>query len=192
MAITSTTSTRMGSTSTVTVTTDLTGLVYFHWYIDGEYVGMSQSSTGSSSRTFAVDPDGQLYLEVQDTTDAAYDPIDNAPAGYPARRTLEWIRSFPLAANPIAHYRIEQSKNANPYTTLALVAHDERKWSYRFVVTGLTDLAYYQFRIVPVGANGNDGDALVLSREQMVRHPDAPNFSATFNAGARTVTIGAA
>ena len=55
----------------------------------------------------------------------------------------------------------------------------------------LEDSATHQFRVTPIGANGNNGTAknfVVL----MVRIPDPPRVSYSYSAGSGVVTIAAA
>lgn len=186
MSITSTSTVRQGNTTTVSVTTGLSGLVYFHWYVDGEYVGSSASTGGRSSRSFIVGPGFQSVVDVLDTNDRDFDPYANAPDSYPARRTLQWVRS---TSSDVRHYRVEQLVDLGDWESIGVVQDDPARWSYTFVVSGLTDLSFYSWRVIPVGENGNDGDMLILNEEYIVRTPDAPDFTATFSAGTSKVTF---
>lgn len=186
MSITSTSTIRQGGTTTVSVTTDLSGTVYFHWYVDGEYVGGTSATGGGSSWTFSLGQGFQSQIDVLDTIDPAFDAYANAPTAYPARKTLQWVRSETTTTR---HYRVEQLVDLGDWESIGLVPHDPARWSYTFVVSGLTDLADYSWRVIPVGSNGVDGDMLILNEEQIVRTPDAPDFTATFDSGTDTVAF---
>jgi len=185
MAITSYTQQRLGNATVVTVVSDLGGTVYYHWYVDGALV----ASTEVPTWTFFCEANEQFRVEVNDTTDPDYDPVANAPAGYPPRRTLEWVRSLDATVD---RYRVEQRLDAGSWTTVGLVPVDGTLWAYRFLTPRLTDLGSYEWRVVPVDAAGNDGTAIALDAETVVRTPDAPDFTATFDSGTTTVAFAAA
>lgn len=185
MAITSTTTTRLGHVTTVTVISNLTPPVWYHWYVDGSWVGR----TSSGSRQFWLADGEQARIEVADTTNPDYDPIANAPVDYPAVRTLWWLRSLETG---IVEYLIEQKIGAGAWTEIARVRADETRWAYRYLTDRLTDLTTYEWRVSGVDAAGNLGTTLSVGSELIVRRPEVPNFTATFNAGPTTVTFAAA
>lgn len=154
---------------------------YYHWYLEGSWLGVTR--TGEFS--LVVEDGEQAYIVCQDTTDPAYDPIANAPSGYPARRTLSWVAS---ADSDIDYYRVEQNKDAGGWTSLGTV-QDDGSWYYSFTTARLADLSSYQFRVVPVDEAGNDGTAITWSADTIVRRPDAVDFDVTFNSPATTVTF---
>lgn len=177
--------TRLGNVTEVTVTTQLLEAVTYHWYLDGVYMGATTGPTFS----FFVEDDEQAVIEVIDDPGNDFDPILQAPAHYPARYTLWWIRSLD---SDVDHYRVEQNKDAGGWETLELVPHDDDRWDY-WVLTGrLTDLSTYQWRVYPVDAAGNDGTVLTLQGGKCVRTPDAVNFTATFDDGTTKITFFAA
>jgi len=182
MAITAYTLTRLGEVTTVTVTSDLAGTIYYHWYTDGCYVGGGQSA----SRSFYLGLSDQTRVEVVDTNDADFDPVAGAPAGWPARRTLWWVRSIEA---DVASYRVEQKLGAGDWSTLAIVHDRPEAWDYAVMTDRLDDLSDYTWRVVPVDAAGNDGTPFTIGPEQIVRTPDAPNFTITFDAGTTKVTF---
>jgi len=171
---------RSGNVVTVKVTSDLAD-PYYHWYVEGSWVGM----TRTGRITLTLEDGAQEFIVCQDTTSESYDPVANAPAGYPSRRTLVWTAS---ADSDTDHYRVEQNKDAAGWEELGTVADDGR-WEFRYVTGRLTDLSSYQFRIVPVDAAGNDGSATTFDAETIVRRPDAVDFDVTFNSPATTVTF---
>ncbi len=85
----------------VTATSDLSGLVYYHWYRDGAYV----ATTTAGNMEFRLEAGDQARIEVFDTNDPDYDPAANTPDEYPARRTLWWLRSL---SSDVDHYRVEE------------------------------------------------------------------------------------
>ncbi len=194
MSITSLTSARSGNTTTLTAVSSLTppsspGAIYFHWYLDGSYVGVSSSGTTTGVRTFVVPPTEQVHVDVLDTIDPDFDPIANAPAGFPAVRTLAWIRSVGAT---VASYRLEQSISGGAWSSIGTASDDPRRWEFTFLTAALNDLTQYGFRAVPVDVYGNDGTPVTLAAELIVRTPNAPAFTATFDAGTSKVTLAAA
>lgn len=178
--------TRAGQTTTVRVTSNLAGTVFYHWYLDGAWIGR----TTSPEKSFVLDLSDQARVDVVDVNDPDFDPLKNPPAGYPARRSLFFLRS---TDEDVETYRVEQQKDGGAWTTVAILHHDPRAWSYQVLTDRLPDLSSYSWRVIPVDRAGNDGTALSLgSAEKVVRTPDAPNFTATFNAGATTVTFAVA
>jgi len=182
MTITGYQLTRLGEVTTVTVTSDLAGTIYYHWYCDGCYVGGGRSAT----RSFYLGLSDQTRVEVIDTNDAAFDPVTGAPAGWPARRTLWWVRS---TAADVARYRVEQKKAAGEWSTLAIVHDRPDTWDYAVITDRLDDLSDYTWQVVPIDAAGNDGTPITIGPERIVRTPDAPNFQITFDAGTTKVTF---
>lgn len=174
MAITGYNVRRHGRMVIVTATSGLAGAVYYHWYLDGIYMGMSTNGRW----TVYLDVDEQARIVCQDTNDADYDPIANATDGYPARRTLEWYKSVDT---DVSHYRVEQNEDAGGWTELGTVAHEATRWQYTYLTRRLTDLASYQWRVIPVDLAGNDGTALTIATEKVVRTPDAPNYTVTYD-----------
>lgn len=170
MALTSETVKRDSRQTTVTVVSDLASPVFYHWYIDGQYMGF----TTSGVRTFYM-PDGdQARIQVNDTTDADYDPIANAPAGYPARRLISWDRSLD---DSVGYYRAEQKLGAGAWVQIGIVNRVREQWSYSLLTPRLTDLSAYTWQVVPVDKFGNDGTVLTIGPETIVRTPDAPDFT---------------
>ncbi len=181
MAITSLTQQRNGNVVTLTAVSGLSGTVYFHWYSDGVYLG----KTLTGVYALLVDVDDQARIDVTDTNNAAYDPIANAPAGYPARRLLWFIRS---TDSDVGSYRIEMTKDAEAAVDIGAIQQAD-EWSHAFLTARLVDLSSYAFAFYPVDAAGNEGTALSLSAETLVRTPDAPDFDIAFDEGTTRVTF---
>jgi hypothetical protein len=185
MSVTLTT-VRFGNVTTVTAASTLSGIVYYHWYLDGVYVATSVES----SHSFWLGTGEQIRIEVTDTLDPDYDPIANAPAGWPARKAITWARSLDT---DVAEYRVEQQKDSGSWTTVGIIPHDATKWSYSLLSGRLTDLSSYYWRVYPVDAAGNDGTAITpVKGKDLVRRPDAPNFTISFDDGTTKVTFTAA
>ena len=176
--------TLIGNLVSVTVTSDLSGTVYYHWYVDGTWV----ASTTAASYAFRLAVGDQVQIEVIDTTDAAFDPVAGAPAGYPARSTLWWIRVLDADVDG-GQYRIEQKQDAGDWTVVGQVAAEAGRWDYSFLTPRLVDLADYTWRIVPVDRAGNDGTPIVRGPRKIVRRPDAPRFAIAFDEGTLRVTF---
>lgn len=185
MAITSLTQTRSGSGTTVSAVSSLSGTVFFHWYADGNYLGMSTSG----SWTLFLDTDTQRRIDVVDTTDPAFDPFAAPPTGFPAFVTLFFVRSI---ASDVAGYRIEQIRTTfgSVATDIAFVPQGLNEWSHLVVTPRLDDLIEYDWKIYAIDRAGNENSTpLALKRRTIVRTPDAPRFSVAFDPGSTKVTF---
>ena len=185
MSITSIETTRFGNVTHVVATSDLGGTVYFHWYVDGAWLGMS---LGGEWDLFLPLGD-QARVECIDTNDADFDAIAGAPAGWPARRTLWWVRSL---AEDCDQYRVEQKLGAGDWSTVAIVHQEPNRWEFSVLTDRLDDLADYTWRIVPVDLAGNDGTPIEIGPERIVRTPDSPNYTISFDTETTKVTFTAA
>lgn len=132
-------------------------------------------TTPAESRTFTVSAGEQLVVEVLDAAD------ERPEAAFPGRLTLGWYR-----VADAAKYRIDEYIGGN-WTQRASI-DDTGIGYYQWKTRFLEDSQTHQFRIVPVGNNGNDGDALAFS-VLMVRHPDPPSASFSYSSATGTVTI---
>ena len=182
MSITGYVTSRSGNIITVMASSDLSGTIYYHWYLDGVLVASSQSATYSVYLPIGE----QAILDVIDTNDADYDAVGNAPEGHPARRVLWWTRTLDPEA---ALYRIDQQKDGGAWTEVGSQPQDNSAWEYTFMTEKLTDLSTYSWRIVFVDAVGNDGYYLETLPEKIVRTPDAPDYTISFDAGTTKVTF---
>ena len=179
--ITSYTTSRSGNTTRVTVISSLSGLVYYFWYQDGAYV----ATTTIPHMAFVLQAGQQAKIVCIDQNTST---PPAAPDGYPARRKLFWIR----AAGSIARYRVDQQENGGAWSTLGYVTPKYNQWSYSFTTPTLDDLATYNWRIVPLDSAGNAGTPLTIATETIVRTPDSPDFSISYNPSTSKVTFGAA
>lgn len=169
----------------VTVTSDLAGTVYFHWYVDGAFAGV----TTAAARTFHVAAGGQARIDVFDAAEPVADPFAAAPAAYPRHRTVWWVRSL---ATDVAWYRVDEQQDGGDWAAIARVPHDEATWSYHVLTDRLTDLASYAWRVVPVDAAGNDGTPVAADALTVVGRPDAPNVTVAFDDDTQKATFAAA
>ncbi len=168
--------------TTVTVTSDRPATVYFHWYVDGVFI----ASTRSPTRSFRLSQGEQLRIEVRATSDPDYDPLSDPPLGWPARRSLWWVRS---TDSSVSYYRVDQKLGAGDWETLRIVPQVADQWAYSLLSDRLDDLSTYTWRVIPVDAAGNDGSAVTIGAELIVRTPDGPDFTATFDSGTTKVTF---
>lgn len=183
MTITSQTYTPLGNIIQVDVVSDLTD-PSFYWYLDGIYTG----STVEPRKSFYVSAGEQAEIVVLDSVDPAFDPIASAPTAFPARRSLQWVRSVDA---DVEFYRVKQQREAEGFLTIAEVPAVAGRWLYSLLSPRLDDLTNYTWEVVPVDAAGNEGTAQTIGPELVVRKPDAPDFTATFNPGPDTVTFAA-
>ena len=184
MTVTAYNVTRLGNLSVVEVTSDLAGSIWFFWYLDGCYVARTTAPT----YTFEIPTGDQARVECLDSNDAEFDPVANAPDAYPPRRSLWWVRSV----EAVDHYRLEQNADGAGWSIMARVWPRPGQWDFSYLTGRLTDLASYQWRVVPVDAAGNDGTPLELDAHTVVRTPDAPAFAIAFDEDTTEVTISAA
>lgn len=181
MTITSEKTTKSGGMTTVTVVSDLSGTIYYHWYIDGSFVGQTQHGT----LAIYLAPEDQVRIEAIDTNDVDFDSVANAPQGFPARRTLFWTHSVDV--DPV-RYVVQQEKDSGGMVTIGELLAG-LVWSFVFLTPRLDDLANYVWQLIPVDALGNNGTTLIIGFETVVRTPDAPEFTAAFNPGPKDVTF---
>lgn len=177
---------RQGNAVLVTADSNLgpDGKVWYHWYVDGSYI----ASTTDNSHYIFLQADEQAQIEVVDTMDPDFDPVANAPIGYPARKTIFWYRSM---ESDIDYYRVDQKEGAGDWTEIGRVPHDDSPWHYSLLTPRLTDLTAYQWRVMPVDQAGNDGTATTYDAETVVRTPDAPDFTQTYDEDTDKITFAA-
>lgn len=173
---------REGDRTEVTVTSDLAGTVFFHWYVDTQYVGGGEATT----RLFHTPRGTQIQIEVLDTNDPDFDPAANRPTAQCSRRTIFWYRSLDA---DIDSYRVEeQIFPGGSWTDIAQVPADG-SWTYAVETFELQDLTLYGWRVAAVDTAGNSGPPMGFPLEQVIRRPDAPDFAATYDGGTQRVTF---
>jgi len=171
---------RIGEFTEVSITTSLAEAEWYHWYLDGGYVGRP----AGPPKTVSVPTGDQLRVECIPTADADFDPVANAPEGYPARRTLWWTRSLDA---DVAYYRVEQQADGGEWSVLAEVPPEADQWGFSLLTGRLDDLKEYAWRITPIDLSGNEGVPILIGPELVVRTPNAPAFSVEFQSETQTV-----
>ena len=151
-------------------------------------------SSSLPTPTFWVYRDGELATITQQTSillfaeagesvviDVVDDEDDVLPVVFPGRATLSWT-----AVANAAGYRVEEYIGAAWVVRTTVYDRGEAcfTWSSRCLEDGAT----HQFRVVPVGANGNDGTPLTFSL-LMARHPDVPDVDWSYDDGTGVATI---
>lgn len=180
MAIISESVTRIGEISLLEMTSDLSGTIYYHWYREGAWVGM----TTEPRKHFRLEPGDEERIICQDTNDAAYDPVANAPAGYPARRSVFWTQS---SVGNVRTFKVQEKKAAGSWTDRATIRG--HAWAYDWLSARLDDLTDYAHRVLGVDAAGNDGPPVAMDAARVVRRPDSLAFDIAYSAGTNRVTF---
>lgn len=181
MTISSLTYQRSGTVTRAIATSTLVGAL-FVWFLDGSWVG----TTGTGTKDFVLQVGDFVRLEVIDTTNPAFDVVANAPAGFPARRSLWWVRSSDA---DVDRYLVEQSKDGGAYAAVAIVPQTVDAWALGWRSGRLVDLSSYAWRITPFDVAGNAGTPLVIGPETIVRRPDPPAFVVTAAGGHVTFAV---
>lgn len=187
-----------GFLTLVTVVSNLSAPVYYNWFQDGEFLSQTLNAP---EFTFFVAADQQTNIVCVDSNyatlsdfsddfndDFGWDMSIAGVPGFPSTRTLEFVRSLDPT---IASYEIQQAENGGSWDTIGFVADDPSRWSFSFVTAPLDDLAFYAWRVVPIGQTGNAGTSVSIAAETIVRTPDAPAFSVTLN-GSQELVFAAA
>ena len=151
-------------------------------YRDGRLI----ATTTAQSITITVAAGSETpVIEVLD------DAADLPAAGFPGRALLAWFRS---ATGSLNHFRVEEYVGAawtlrrklrDPGSTINAAGYFT--WKSRW----LEDVTTHQFRVIPVGDNGNQGSAMTFA-VFVVRHPDPPSVTVAWDSGTAKVTITAA
>jgi hypothetical protein len=106
-----------------------------------------------------------------------------------ARRRIWWVRS--LDPDAVA-YRVEQRKDYGSWTILDVVKADAGTWQYELLSERLDDGHTYSWRVTALDELGNDGAALDIGPERIVRTPTPPTFAVTYDGDTQCVTFEAA
>lgn len=146
----------------------------FRVFRNGRKVG----KTKDTAWTFSVAPGESPVIEVTDD--------GSAPARvFPRRVLLTWFGTDP----DVDHYRVDKKVSGSWEEKGRVRRRDGVYYDWRSA--WLADDTVHEFRVVPVGKNGNDGPALTWS-VLMVGYPDPPDVSYDYDAGTGKVTISAA
>jgi hypothetical protein len=140
-------------------------------YVDGVHVKTTYQ------RRYPLHVDTEL--PVVDVLTAEEDPtLEDARS---ARIILTWWPS-PLAVI----YRVEQYIDYM-WVTLAEIP-DRGEAFFEFVTEPLADDTQHQFKVIPIHASGAEKPELLITH-QMVRAPDPPDVTVTYQDGSGKVTI---
>ena len=156
-----------------TWSSDLGGTPTFYLYLDG----VLMYPTTETALDIYVSSGESVTLQVFD------DAADSPDEIYSGRVTLGWQ---PIAG--VDYYQIEEYV-ASVWTVRQKISENGSPW-YSWRSRYLEDVTVHQFRIIPVGTNGNEGTPATFY-VLMVRNPDAPALSFVFDTGTDKITIDA-
>jgi hypothetical protein len=164
----------MTGPSTFRLTWDSTGADTYYLWRDGELVG----TTGLL----------EWYVQTADSEPAIVQVFDQAtdvpgPA-YPSQIVLCWDET-----PDTAYYRVERW-SGSAWVELTRV-EDTHQGAYLWRSEVLADGTAYQYRVTAIGTNGQAGDSLEM-HGMLVRHPDPPAVTWTYDPDTGTVEIAAA
>lgn len=169
MAITYLTPVRQGFQWLFQWASDLASPTYYVW-LNGEYL----METLETSYLIYIAPGDDLQFSVFDSSAAV------PPEHFPSRLTLRW-----MGRDGAQMYRVEQYVNGE-WLPRGLVP-----WRlpnvYHYQTARLDDVTEYQYRAVPLDAQGRAGTALTFTVE-MVRYPDPPAQTIDFTGGELVIT----
>lgn len=144
--------------------------------------------------TFYVYVDGALYLTTMDTetivtVDEGEVPIIEVLDDEDAIPTLAWPSRLTLCwyAEPDTGYYQVQEYVDEDWIARGNVS-DRGEGYFKWQSRVLEDVTSHQFRIIPVGTNGNEGTARTFVC-LMVRHPTPPDVSYAYSDSTHTVSI---
>lgn len=157
-------------------------LIYYFWFIDGEFV----TSTRSPEFSFYTLSNDEVAVFCVDDCSPNLDTDMFKPDEYPRRKVIYFTRSYEAG---VKEYRIRQKKSGGSWVVIGWVIHKEDEHEYYIVTDPLDDLSAYEFDITPYDIPGNPGTAKSISSKTHVRMPDSPVFVKTYNTTPDTVTI---
>jgi hypothetical protein len=176
MTVTMNPAKRMGGNSWwLSWSSDLTDPTFYIYDLSGNGL---LSTTKETGMLVICEAGESRVIEVRDAVWA------NVPRGFPGRLDLFWY-----ATADTAHYRIEEYVGSAWALVGKQTDDGAGHWTWR--TRFLEDITTHQFRIVPVGTNGNSGTAKTWS-VLMVRHPDPPQVTFAYDEDDGTVAIAAA
>lgn len=167
------------TTIKISFVSDATPPIPFRVYVGGVLVSSWTAPTTAGEINLTIPPGDAPFVEVLDKACA------NPSIAYPGRITLQWT-----TVTSAARYRIDEYV-ATVWTERATLT-DNGEGSFSWVSRWLEDVTTHQFRVVPISSAANEGTPITQT-VLMVRHPDPPSVTYTYNgAGTPTVTIAAA
>ena len=143
--------------------------------------GALVASTDLESWDFTLQEGEQLVIEVLDDDDL------EPSTAFPGQITIGWRRTASTQ-----EYRVEEFVGGL-WVVRRIVRDTGAEW-LRFTSRFLDDVTTHQFRVTPVGTNGNDGTAISFTT-LMVRQPDQPiedqdiETEFTYSAVTKKVTV---
>lgn len=146
----------------------------FYIYRDGTLV----ATTKATEWTFTLESGDIPVIEVLDDADATPATV------YPSRFTLSWY-----AVTDTDYYRIDEYVGGEWLVCAKLT--DDGAGYFKWVTRVLQDATTHQFRVVAVDAAGNESTATTMTA-LMVRHPDPPDVTYSYDSGTGKVTVAAA
>lgn len=158
-------------------TSDQATPVTFRVYVMGRLVTIFVADDGYGEFDLNVAEDEQPYVQILD------DEVSREDYAYPGQVTLAW-----QAKAGATSYRIEEYVSAVWTERYTVVARGEGAFTY--LTRWLEDAVSYQWRIIPIGANGNDGSPLTFAFT-FVRHPDVPDVTYPIDSGGNLVVTAA-
>lgn len=132
-------------------------------------------ATAETSSEFSVPVGESLVVEVLDDAD------ELPESHWPPRARLEWQGS-----TAVDHYRVEEYVGAAWTLRAKVPDHGEGRFHWESRV--LEDETTHQFRVIPVGTNGNQGTARSFEI-LMVRVPDVPEVDYAYDEDTGKVTV---
>jgi len=173
MAITSTTYTQLDpSTFKVTWVSSLTTPTYYV-YLDGVLV-----ETIERTWTFVNIPPGET-LDFQVYDDSATIPDE----AYSGRFVFNWYnQDTDIVSFEVAIYQ------SGSYTVLDSIPVSSLEHYYQYKSSYLSNETEYQFRITPIGYNQARGVPVYIA-QTMVRLPDPPDASYSYDVGSQILTV---
>jgi hypothetical protein len=98
---------------------------------------------------------------------------------------LRWVRS---TDEQIEAYRIEED-NGTAWRVIGRVADRPGQWIYQMLSGVLADLTTYRWRVIGLDAYGNASEPLEIGPEAIVRTPDAPSVTVSYDEELNRVTV---
>lgn len=156
-------------------TSDLESPVFYLWQ-DGVFL----FSTGAASAQVPTQVPSSPVFSVLDDPDVA--PVNV----FPASVVLQWQRPVDLA---VLEYLVEEFVAA-AWVERARIKAEADLWQYSFRSRALEDVTTHQFRVTPLGVNGNAGTPREYS-VFMVRNPDPPAVEYSYDPDTKEITVSA-
>lgn len=164
----------------VTCSSDIAGST-FQLYLSGEAAGENQSGVFE----FVTLPDEYPIVEVLDSED------EIPSSAWPSSVLIMWNSSrniTPTPAQETSHYLIEQFVGGQ-WTLVDRIEEEDEVGFHTWRTGVLADGQTHQFRVTPMGINGNSGTPRSYTIP-MVRHPDPPSVTFEYDGPpGRSVTI---